>query len=360
VKKIVLIAQGRSGFLKVAPLFSALDRNARVEPVPVLVERAGQAGVGESLTAPFGTGGRLRRIPLAAGSAVGEVSALLIAFERLFTELAPAFVVSGGDDNAAVAAAVTASRMGIPVVSLDAGLRSYDRSETEELNRLLVDSVSALQFVSEHSGIYNLINEGYPDDRVLFAGNTSIDSLVELIGGANRSEVLASLGLEPKKFGTVLLDLPLRTETLENRDLLCRVLESIAATTTLLLPCDGLPGGAVLEAFGSVPGIRVRSVPEPLDLLRLLKESAFVLTDTGTFESELTVMNVPCLSLRPATFRPSTVEVGTNVMVGFDEEEILERTAAILSGKSSGKTLIPEKWDGAAALRIAEVLEQAG
>lgn len=360
MKKIVLIAQGRSGFLKVAPLFSALERNGRVEPVPVLVERAGDAGVGESLTAPFGIGARLRRIPLDAGSAVGESAMLLLAFERLFTDHAPAFVVSGGDGNASVAAAVAATRMGIPVVSLDAGLRSYDRSETEELNRLLVDAVSALHFVSEHSGIYNLINEGYAEERVLFAGNTSIDSLVALIGGANRSEVLASLGLEPKKFVTVLIDMPLRPETLEHREELCKVLESVAATATVLFFCDSLQDGTVQETFGSIPGIRVLPMPEPLDLLRLLKESAFVLTDTGDYESELTVMNVPCLSLRQTTCRPSTIEVGTNVMVGFDEGEILERASAILSGKPSDRTLIPEKWDGASAQRIAEVLEQAG
>jgi UDP-N-acetylglucosamine 2-epimerase len=360
VKKIVLIAQGRFGFLKVAPLFTVLEGNGHIEPVPVLVVRKGETGPGESLMAAFGLEDRLRIIPVEAGSSVGETAELMIVFERLFADIVPDFVVPGGYDNTAVAATIAASRMGIPVVSLDAGLRSYDRSEPEELNRLIIDSVAAIHFVSEHSGVYNLINEGFSDERILFAGNTSIDSLVTIISDANRSDVLSALELKPKKFVTVLLDMPLRPQTAANRDLLCKVLESIAATTTLLLPCGSEPEGDLHETFGSIPGIRVISTPDPVDLLRVLKESAFVLTDTAEYESELTVMNVPCLTLRPSTCRPSTIELGTNVLVGFDEQEILECVSVILSGKPAHKTLIPEKWDGASAKRIAEVLERVG
>ncbi len=360
MKKIVLIAQGRFGFLKVASLFAPLEKNGLVEPVPVLVVRDGEHGETESLVPAFGLEGRLRRVPLEPGSPVSETARLMISFEQLFVEIAPDFVVPGGFDNAAIAATITASRMGIPVVSLDAGLRSYDRSGQDELNRLIIDSVASLHFVSEHSGIYNLINEGFADERIIFVGNTSIDSLVTVIGEANRSGVLDDLGVKPKKFATVLLTMPLRPETAENRDLLCKVLESIAVTTTVLLPVDAGSDAGLQEAFGSVPGLRIVPRPGPVDLLRVLKESAFVLTDTDEFESELTVMNVPCLTLRQSTSRPSTIEIGTNDLVEFDEQEILERASVILSGKPTGKSLIPEKWDGASAKRIAEVLEWAG
>ena len=359
MKKIVLVAQGRFGFLKIASLFSVLDGNGRLEPVPALVLRKGESAPEASVLAAFGLEGRLRSLHVEAGSPVGETAGTMLAVERLFSDVTPEFVVPGGYDNAAVAAAVAASRMGIPVVSLEAGLRSYDRSEPEEVNRLIIDSVAALHFVSEHSGAYNLINEGYSEDRIIFAGNPAVDSLVTLIGEANRSGILAALELEPKKFVTVLLGMPLSPETAGNRDQLCVVLESIAATATVLLPCSALPGGDLHEAFGSIPGIRLIPMPDSPDLLRLLKESAFVLTDTEEFESELTVMNVPCLSMRQSTCRPSTVEVGTNVLVGFDGQEILERSSVILSGKPTGKSLIPEKWDGASARRVAEVLEKA-
>jgi len=242
--------------------------------------------------------------------------------------------------------------MAIPVVSLDAGLRSYDRAESREINRLVIDSVAALHFVSEHSGIYNLMNEGVADERILFVGNTAIDSLATLMGEANESAVLDSLSLVPKTFVTVLL----KPESSANRDLFSKVLEPLAATSTVLLPgspsSDELPGGA--------PGLRMIDMPGYTDLLRLLKESAFVLTDSAGFEAELTVMNVPCLTLRQSTARPSTVEIGTNVLLAPDEQEILERASTILTGKTSEKTLIPEKWDGAAAKRVAEVLERGG
>jgi UDP-N-acetylglucosamine 2-epimerase (non-hydrolysing) len=359
VKKIVLVSQGRVGFLKIAALVSVLEKNGHLEPVPVLVQRNGVNGPEEALVASFGLEGRIRRIAIDPGTPVGESAEIMLALERILTEVEPGFVVPGGHDNAAVAATLAASRMGIPVISLDAGLRSYDRSETDELNRLMIDSVAALHFVSEHSGVYNLMNEGVADEGILFVGNTSIDSFVTLVSEANRSDVLNEIQIEPRKFVTVLLDMPLRRETAGNRDLLCKVLESIAATIPVLLPCGNEPEASLKEAFGEISGIRVVAMPGSADLVRVLKESAFVLTDTDEFESELTVMNVPCLTMRQSTSRPSTVEVGTNVLVGFDEQEIMERASVILSGKPTSKTLIPEKWDGAAAKRVAEVLERA-
>ncbi|NTV24960.1 MAG: UDP-N-acetyl glucosamine 2-epimerase [Chlorobiaceae bacterium] len=357
MKKIVLTAQGRYGLLKVAPLFTVLKNNGLVEPVLALAVREGDNGETARFASALGIEDGLRRIPVGSGTPVAETAELMLAFERLFAELSADFVVPGGHDDAAVAATLTATRMGIPVVSIDAGLRSYDRSETGELNRLIIDSVSALLFVSEHSGVYNLINEGVADERILFVGNTAIDSLVMLMGDANRSDILKSLDVEPKKFVTVLLETPTRPETSSNRELLGKVLGAVAATTTVLLPCGA---GELGEEFGSIPGLRVIGMPEPAELFRVLRDSAFVLTDTDSFESELTVMNVPCLMMRQSTYRPSTIEIGTGVLVGCDEEEILERASVILSDKPSEKTLIPEKWDGTSAKRIAEVLEKVG
>jgi len=194
------------------------------------------------------------------------------------------------------------------------------------------------------------MNEGFADERILFVGNTAIDSLVTLMAKANESGVLKTLSLAPKKFVTVLL----RPESSVNCDLICKVLESLASTATVLLP--GIEHSGELPS--GVPGLRLIDMPGYIDLLRLLKESAFVLTDSAEFEAELTVMNVPCLTLRQSTARPSTVEIGTNVLVGWDEQEILERASVILSGKPTEKTLIPEKWDGAASKRVAEVLER--
>jgi UDP-N-acetylglucosamine 2-epimerase len=351
VKKIVLIAQDRAAFLHVAPFVSVFRKKGVFEPVLVRALTPGSRAEHDVLASAFGLSDELRTIELEPCTPVAETASLMLALERVLSELEPVFVVPGGHDSASLAGALAAAKMGIPVVSLDAGLRSYDRADPEELSRLVIDSVAALHFVSEHSGIYNLMNEGFADERILFVGNTAIDSLVTLMAKANESAVLETLSLAPKKFVTVLL----KPEPSENRDLFSKVLESLAATSTVLLP--GSPSPA--DALGGVSGLRMIDMPGYIDLLRLLKESAFVLTDSAEFEAELTVMNVPCLTLRQSTARPSTVELGTNVLIASDEQEILDRASVILSGKPSEKTLIPEKWDGAAAKRIAEVLERA-
>ena len=351
MKKIVLIAQDRAAFLHVAPLVSAFRKKGIFQPVLVRILTPGSRAEHDALAAAFGLSDELRVIEAEPGTPVGQTASLMLAFELLFSELAPDFVVPGGHDSASLAGALAAAQMGIPVISLDAGLRSYDRAESGEINRLVIDSVAALHFVSEHSGVYNLMNEGFADERILFVGNTAIDSLVTLMAQANESRVLDALSLAPKKFVTVLIE----PEASANRDLLCKVLESLAATATVLLP--GYSSSD--EALSGVAGLRMIDMPCYIDMLRLLRDSAFVLTDSVEFEAELTVMNVPCLTLRQSTARPSTVELGTNVLIAPDAEEILERASVILSGKPVGKTLIPEKWDGAAASRIAEVLERA-
>jgi UDP-N-acetylglucosamine 2-epimerase len=359
VKKIVLIAQERAAFLHVAPLVSVFRKNGVFQPVVVRVLTSANRTDHDALATAFALSDDVRTIYVEAGTPVGETSVLLLDFERIFNELTPDFVVPGGHDHACLAGALAAATMGIPVISLDAGLRSYDRAEPEEINRLVIDSVATLHFVSEHSGIYNLMNEGVADDRILFAGNTAIDSLVTLIGQTDSAGVLESLGLESRKFITVLLGTPLRPETAVNRDILCKVLESLASTSTVILPGGKGTEDDSGELFRDIPGLQLIAMPGYIELLHLLKESAFVLTDTPEFEAELTVMNVPCLTMRQCTARPSTIEVGTNVLVGCDEQEILERASVILSGKPAGRTLIPEKWDGAAAVRVAEVLEKA-
>ena len=351
VKKIVLIAQDRAAFLHVAPLVSAFRKKSVFESVLVRALTPGSRAEHDALAAAFGFGDELRVIEVEPGTPVGETASHMLAFERIFNELAPDFVIPGGHDSASLAGALAAAQMGIPVISLDAGLRSYDRAEAGEISRLVIDSVAALHFVSEHSGVYNLMNEGFADERLFFVGNTAIDSLVTLMAQANESAVLDSLSLAPKKYVTVLL----KPESSVNRDLFCKVLESLAATTTVLLP--GTKSSD--EALSSVAGLRMIDMPSYIDMLRLLKDSAFVLTDSAEFEAELTVMNVPCLTMRQSTARPSTIEVGTNVLVAPDEQEILERASVILSRKKKEKTLIPEKWDGAAAARVAEALERA-
>lgn len=360
VKKIVLIAQERPAFLHAAPLVDGFRKHGLFQPHLVRVIKPEDRSDHEALAAVFGFDDALQTLDAEPSTQVGEVAALLLTFEQIFGELKPDFVIPGGHDNASLAGALAASTMNIPVVSLEAGLRSYDRTESDEINRLVIDSIAAHHCVSEHSGMYNLINEGYADDRILFVGNTAIDSLVALIEEAKKSTLSSTLALESGKYIIVLPDSSNRPETHGTRDVLGKVLDTLAATSTVILPCDTVLQKSLRETLGEIPGLRIIGMPGYIELLGLLRDSAFVLTDTDEFEAELTVMNVACLTMRTHTSRPSTVETGTNLLVGCDEQEILERASLILSRKKSRKTLIPEKWDGAAAARVAKVLEQIG
>ena len=363
MKNIALISQERAGILQLAPLCAVLKKNGVLEPQLVIPVRKGGGLQKEDLPAAFGIEDAVRTFPVKPASPVEDFAFLMLDIGKILAETSPVFVVPGGYGTAALAAALAAIRLGIPVVSIDAGLRSYDRSEPEEVNRIVIDSVAALHFVSEHSGVYNLMNEGVPDEQILFAGNTAIDSLVELIGRSSASGILQSLKVEPKKYVTVLLGLPVQNGTRTQLDLISRVLDSIAVTAAVLFMYpsgmkQALKHSELQRAFGSIRGVRMVEMPGYTDMLGILKESALVLTDREEFQAELTVMNVPCLTMRQSGARPSTIEVGTNVLVGFDEQTILEQASVILSGKPRSRTLIPEKWDGASSGRIAAVLEK--
>ncbi|NTW10227.1 MAG: UDP-N-acetyl glucosamine 2-epimerase, partial [Chlorobiaceae bacterium] len=227
----------------------------------------------------------------------------------------------------------------------------------------LIDSIAELHFVSEHSGEYNLINEGVPDEKVYFAGSLLIDSLAVLMQQTGHRNALALLGLRPKQYAMVL---PGHSGLLLHADhagMTERLLKAISERITLLLPIvSGY--GEMFEnmAIDRPDEMKVIELPGPGELLTLLRDSAFLLTDIEELQSESTVMDVPCLTMMDSTFRPSTIEIGTNVLVGDDVEDILSRIEDILSpdthGHRTGRSKIPEKWDGVAASRIVAVFDR--
>lgn len=367
MKTILLIAGGFQGALMLAPLFQALKHRGGYRPLPVIAFTEGEQPLSDGLAACFGMEGAVQTISLPEGSAAGETAAAMTGIEKIVVAEAPVLVMVCGSGNAAMAAAVTAVKLGIPVASADAGLRSYERREFAEINRMLIDTVADFHFVSEHSGEYNLINEGVADEQLFFAGNLAIDSLVGLMKEVNKLQVTADFGMEPKKYALVLLSRPEQCIEKGYLDMMLRLLTEISHTTTVLMPLS--PGmHAAMKTYGlyatfkALSGLRLVTPQGYIALLRLLKDSLLLITDSDELQSEATVMNVPCLTMSESTCRPSTIEIGTNVLVGEDEEEILSRVHDILhasdSADSSRRSKIPEKWDGAAASRIVDVLDR--
>ncbi len=364
MKKILLVAGERHGLLKVLPLHKALHEHDGYEvlfaagsPLP-RGERSG-----ENLPELFGISETIFSVGTGGISPVGRTASAMTAFEKLVVDERPEIAVIGGDDDVALAAALAAVKLSLPIAYIGAGMRDYNRSSPGEINRKLIDTVADILFVSEHSGEYNLINEGYDEDRIFFVGEMTIDSLAGLIGRANSSSVTGDFGVEAKKYVLVLLD---RAAALDDIDVLKkmeRVVRAIAEKHPVLILADPYVGTVLREhemepAFTSLPGVQVIQFPGYVELLRLVKDALFIVTDSLTAQAESTVMKVPCLTMLDDTSSPATIEIGTNVLVGDREEDILQGIGDAVEGKIKHRAKIPEKWDGAVSQRIVDVLDR--
>jgi UDP-N-acetylglucosamine 2-epimerase (non-hydrolysing) len=362
VKKLVLAGGGREAALLIAPLFDALKKNGSYDPVIALSASAGRDAVDRELALCFGLEDSCRTVELPAGTPLEGLAAAMTGMEKVLAAEQPALVIACGSDDAALGAALAASRIALPLAVVDSGLRNYERTDSREINRVLIDSIADLHFVSEHSGEYNLINEGVPDEKVFFAGNLLIDSLAGLMQQSGYRNAAGVHGLRPKEYALVLPDPSGLLMDTAHAAMTGELLKAISEKITLLLPLDAVQGTTFEALAHDRPEtMKVIDMPGPGDLLALLRDSAFLVTDIEELQAESTVMDVPCLTMMERTFRPSTIEIGTNVLVGDDADEMLARIDQILHPDSRShrqvRSKIPEKWDGAAASRIVAVLD---
>ncbi|ABB24876.1 UDP-N-acetylglucosamine 2-epimerase [Pelodictyon luteolum] len=352
MKNILLAAGGHRGLLVSGPLFAALEQSGSFN-----VSLVSSEPPTADMALCFGFTAAASRV-VDCGSPC-TLARSLAAMDEAITAAGPDLVIVCGSDAPALGAALAAAELGLPVASSDAGLRSYDRGEVEEIRRMLIDTVASMYIVSEHSGEYNLINEGIAEEGVMFAGNLVIDALRAFMERGGAAPLAASLGLKPKQYALVLPD--------ENggngfEDALLLMLAGLsAATDVLVMLPDGAPSSAVLrQRLEGMARVHVTELPAYGDLLILLRDASLLLQGSGVLAAEATVMNVPCMTMRERTERPSTLEIGSNVLVGLDVEEASARMLESLRVKKdeARRSKIPEKWDGAAASRISAWLEE--
>ncbi len=367
MKKLLLAAGGKPGTLLLAPLYKALKKKGAYHPVVLLAAPHGAEPISRELAASFGIGDASHTLTLPNGTPVEQLAAAMTGMEKIMLSEKPDLVLVCGSDNAAFGAAVTAAKLGLPVAAVDAGLRSYERSDAEEVNRVVIDAMADFHFVSEHSGEYNLINEGVADEKVFFAGNLLIDSLVGLMEETGNSDALPVPEAKPKKYALLLLDPAGRFAAKEPLEMMQRLLKDISGNITVVIPLVAgldalLQQHGMGSAFGEMEGVKMIEPPQHATLLKLLRDALLLLTDIEEMQSEATVMNVPCLTIMESSARPATIEIGTNALVSLDEEEIRSRIHDILHPGThkhiTSRSKIPEKWDGAAAGRIVAVLDR--
>jgi UDP-N-acetylglucosamine 2-epimerase (non-hydrolysing) len=289
----------------------------------------------------------------------GEMTAeVLKRIEPIIVERCPDAVIVVGDVNSTLAATLAAVKLGVPVAHVEAGLRSFDRSMPEEINRLLTDAISSWLFVTEPSGEENLLREGIDPGRIHFAGNVMIDTLLEHLEHARKLDTLERLSLSPKRYGVLTLHRPSNVDEPQRLARLLDAFEEIHDELPIVFPVHPRTAASIEKRLGGrTLRLRATAPLDYLDFLRLMSEARLVLTDSGGIQEETTVLGVPCLTLRENTERPVTVTQGTNRIVGSDPDAVRSEVRKVLDGETRrGRT--PDRWDGSAARRIVEVLER--
>jgi len=364
--KILNVAGARPNFMKIAPLMKEMQKHPEIHPLLVHTgqhydERMSKLFF-EDLQIPTPD------IDLEVGSASHAVQTarIMIAFEQVLLEKQPDLVVVVGDVNSTIGCALPAVKLHIPVAHVEAGLRSFDRQMPEEINRVLTDSISEYLFVTEPSGEKNLLREGIPQEKIYFVGNVMIDTLLSNKTKAEQSAVLETLDLTPQGYVLLTLHRPSNVDVRETFVRILDALEEIQTRLPIIFPIHPRTKKRI-EEFGL--SIRVASMQnlrliEPLgylDFLKLISQSALMLTDSGGIQEETTILKVPCITLRENTERPVTTgPQGTNVIVGTRTERILEESHNILNGNKEFSEEMPDLWDGKAAERIVHILLEKG
>lgn len=364
---ILCVVGARPNFMKIAPVIAALCSEPHSIPVKLL--HTGQH-YDEKMKDALFTQLKIPEpdIDLAVGSASHAVQTaeIMLRFEPVLDSCKPAAILVVGDVNSTIACALVASKKHIPVIHVEAGLRSYDRNMPEEINRVLTDQISELLFTTEADAKSNLLKEGISEERIHFVGNVMIDTLINNLPNAVSTHEIFSSSPDPEVFvnsnnGFILLTLH-RPSNVDNPRILQSLLEvfvKISEHIPIVFPCHPRTTSRInSEGFDSLLDTKRIYQTEPLgylEMLGLMSNARIVLTDSGGIQEETTALGVPCLTLRENTERPITIEQGTNRIVGTDPDRIFNDVKNILAKKPQNEKT-PKYWDGKASLRIKKVI----
>jgi UDP-N-acetylglucosamine 2-epimerase (non-hydrolysing) len=353
--KIINIVGARPNLPKIAPLMREMQRHPEIEPILVHTGQHYDASLSDIFFRQMGIPTPHVNLEVGSGSHAVQTAEVLKRIEPVLIEHQPDLVLVVGDVNSTIAVSLAAVKLGIPVAHVEAGLRSFDRSMPEEINRILTDALADFLFVTEEDAIQHLLKEGRPRDSIYLVGNVMIDSLRHFLPIAQKSPIGDDLGLKNgadwHRFGVLTLHRPSNVDSTEKLAELLGAIDSIAAQIPVIFPVHPRTQAGIKTH----PQLRLIAPVGYLDFLCLLSKATLVLTDSGGIQEETTALGVPCLTLRENTERPITISEGTNLLIGTDPSKIRAAAQQILSGKGKPGR-IPPFWDGHAAERIVEVL----
>ena len=360
--KIITIAGARPNFIKIAPLCRAF--NKRKDRFEHLICHTGQHFdrnmskiFFEQLEMPepdfnLGIGG---------GTHADQTARIMIEFEKIMHLHKPDLILVPGDVNSTLACSVVASKLGIKIGHVEAGLRSFDRGMPEEINRIVTDVLSDYLFISEETGLTNLRQEGISEDKLHFVGNVMIDSLVHFLPTIEQSDILDNLDLTAGQYTLMTFHRPSNVDTRTSLKNLVDMLNRLTSRTRLVFPVHPRTRKN-LEEFDLMGKLRKEIlILDPIgyfDFLALTKSANLLITDSGGIQEETTFLGVQCITVRNNTERPVTVTTGTNQLIGTELDAVEKAAIEVLNGHIK-KGQIPEKWDGQTAERIVDIIEKS-
>lgn len=359
--KILSIVGTRPNFMKIAPLAKEF-RKRRIRHVLVHTGQHYDREMSQLFFDQLLLPKPDINLGIGSGTVVEQVGRILIALEKVLRDEKPDIVVVVGDVNSTFAGAFAAKQLGIPVAHVEAGLRSFDWSMPEEINRVLTDRISDHLFTTEESANRNLLNEGRSGKNIHFVGNVMIDTLLAHRREAASSTILQRLHLSGKGYGVLTLHRPSNVDTKKSLASVISIIEELQKVIPIVFPIHPRTRRSI-QSFGLGPVVgkmKNLTLTPPLgylDFLCLMDNARIVLTDSGGIQEETTALGVPCITLRNNTERPVTVNQGTNLLVSTSKSKVVETALQAIERKTTSKKKIPQLWDGKAARRIVQVLK---
>jgi UDP-N-acetylglucosamine 2-epimerase (non-hydrolysing) len=346
--------------MKIAPLMAAFAQRDEIDPFLVHTGQHYDEAMSDLFFRQLGIPEPDVNLEVGSASHAVQTAEIMKAFEPVCLAQQADVVLVVGDVNSTIACGLVAVKLGIKLVHVEAGLRSFDRAMPEEVNRLLTDAISDLLLCTEKSGVENLRHEGVADEKIVLVGNVMIDTLLANKAKADASTILDDMSLSAGNYAALTLHRPANVDDPAVLSGLLDALERVAADMPIVFPChprtrNNLTNSGMIERIDSMGNFRVIDPIGYLDFLKLTSCAALVLTDSGGIQEETTILKVPCLTLRNNTERPITAEVGSNRVVGTDPADIIAAYEDFKAGKSAPMGA-PDLWDGQAAERIADVL----
>jgi UDP-N-acetylglucosamine 2-epimerase (non-hydrolysing) len=368
--KIVTVVGARPNFIKISPIMEQLQRYDDFSPILIHTGQHYDETMSKLFFEELGIRKPDFNLQVGSGSHATQIAEIMRRFEAVLLQEKPHLVLVVGDVNSTIACALTAAHLHIPVAHVEAGLRSFDRTMPEEINRLLTDQIAEYLFTTEASATENLLREGIPPEKIFFVGNVMIDSLLRFRDKAARSTILQQLCLRengtPKPYALLTLHRPSNVDDEMTLQTIFEAIKTLARDIPIIFPVHPRTVSRLREQ-GLQMILQIGEVKQSardilcinplgyLDFLCLMSHARLVLTDSGGVQEETTALCVPCLTLRENTERPVTIQQGTNKLVGRDKDTIVKAGCEALV-KPHLPTTLPDLWDGKAAERIVLII----